>query len=46
LARFYETLSVLHEFLGRPLASFLGKDGAGMAVDLSPNFHPAISRAL
>ena len=34
LARFYDTVAVLHEFLGKPLDEFLGKQGAGMATEL------------
>jgi|SRR5208282_197134 len=34
LARFYDTIAVLHGFLGKSLEQFLGKDGAGMAAEL------------
>jgi hypothetical protein len=34
LARFYDTVAVLHEFLGKPLDQFLGKQGACMAAEL------------
>jgi hypothetical protein len=34
LARFYETVSVLHDFLGKPLDQFLGSQGAKMASEL------------
>ena len=34
LARFYDTVAVLHDHLGKPLEHFLGKEGAEMAVEL------------
>lgn len=34
LARYYDTIAVIHEFLGKPLKSFLGKEGADVAMEL------------
>lgn len=42
LARYYETVAVLHTFLDRPLDQFLGKDGAGMATTLIKTLNESV----
>jgi hypothetical protein len=46
LARFYDTIAVLHEFLGKPLDNFLGKQGAGMATEQIKTLNEAVLSAV
>jgi hypothetical protein len=46
LARFYETVAVLHEFLGKALDDFLGKQGAGMASELIKTLNEGVLSAV
>lgn len=42
LARFYETVSILHDFLGQPLSDFLGKSGATMANEIIKTLNESV----
>ena len=46
LARFYDTLAVLHDFLGKPLQDFLGKSGAKMAGELIKTLNESVLTAV
>ncbi len=46
LAQFYDTVAVLHEFLGKPLESFLGKQGAAMAAELVKTLNEGVLSAV
>ena len=46
LARFYDTIAVLHEFLGKPLDQFLGKQGAKMAAEQIKTLNEAVLSAV
>ena len=46
LARFYETVAVLHDFLGKPLDQFLGKQGAKMASELIKTLNESVLSAV
>ena len=46
LARFYDTIAVLHEFLGKPLDHFLGKEGASMAAEIVKTLNEAVVSAV
>jgi hypothetical protein len=46
LARFYETVAVLHEFLSKPLDDFLGKQGATMAGELVKTLNEGVLTAV
>src|ERR1700733_6362380 len=46
LARFYETLAVLHEFIGKPLDDFLGIVGAIMAAELVKTLNEGVLTAV
>lgn len=46
LARFYETVAILHDFVGRPLEHFLGKQGAGMASELIKTLNEGVLSAV
>lgn len=42
LARFYDTLNVLHEHLGKPLELFLGKEGVSIAEELVKTLNASV----
>lgn len=46
LARFYETVALVHDFLGIPLHLFLGKQGAGMAAELIKTLNESVLSAV
>lgn len=46
LARFYETVAILHNFIGKPLDHFLGKQGAGMASELIKTLNEGVLSAV
>jgi hypothetical protein len=46
IARFYETVAVLHDFLGKPLEQFLGKQGAKMAGELIKTLNESVLKAV
>ncbi|MGM4970743.1 hypothetical protein [Tardiphaga sp. 1201_B9_N1_2] len=46
LARFYDTVEILHNFLGKPLFSFLGKQGAGIASELIKTLNEGVLSAV
>jgi hypothetical protein len=46
LARFYDTVAVLHVFLGKPLAQFLGNQGAAMAAELIKTLNEGVLSAV
>jgi hypothetical protein len=46
LARFYDTVWVLHDHLGKPLAQFLGENGAGMATELIKTLNASVLKAV
>lgn len=46
LARFYETVAVLHDFIGKPLADFLGKRGTEMAKELIKTLNEGVLSAV
>ncbi len=46
LARFYDTVTVLHDFLGKPLYQFLGKEGAHMASELIKTLNESVLSAV
>ena len=46
LARFYETLAVLHEFIGKPLDDFLSPLGAVMATELIKTLNQDVLNAV
>jgi hypothetical protein len=46
LARSYDTVSILHVHLGKPLEQFLGKDGAGMAAELIKTLNASVLNAV
>jgi hypothetical protein len=46
IARFYETVALLHDFLGKPLDQFLGKRGAKMASELIKTLNESVLKAV
>jgi hypothetical protein len=46
LARFYESVAVLHVFLKKPLDQFLGKEGAKMASELIKTLNEGVLKAV
>jgi hypothetical protein len=46
LARFYETVAILHDFINKPLDEFLGKQGAGMAAELIKTLNEGVLSAV
>jgi hypothetical protein len=46
LARFYDTVATLNEFLGKPLDHFLDKQGAGMAAELIKTLNEGVLSAV
>jgi len=46
LARFYDTISVLHAFLAIPVDQFLGKEGAGVASELIKTLNEGVLSAV
>jgi hypothetical protein len=46
LARFYETVAILHDFIGKPLDDFLGKQGAEMASELIKTLNEGVLSAV
>jgi hypothetical protein len=46
LARFYDTVTVLHQFLGKTLDDFLGKQGANMATELVKTLNEGVLSAV
>jgi hypothetical protein len=46
LARFYETVAIMHDFIGKPLDHFLGKQGAGMASELIKTLNEGVLSAV
>jgi hypothetical protein len=42
LARFFETVSVLHDFIGKPMSDFLGKDENKMALALIKTLNQSV----
>ena len=42
LARFYDTVAVLHAFLDKPLGDFLGDKGAGMAAEFIKTLNESV----
>lgn len=46
LARFYDTVGVLHAHLGKPLGQFLGKERAEMAAELVKTLNASVSSAV